>query len=900
MYTLWLITLFEELTIRPAGEEAKGIVRRFRFQKVAALLAYLAYHRGKLFSREHLCELLWPDEDLEITRNRLRVTLGSLRRQLEPPGVSFGTVLETVGNGAVRIRAETVTTDVSLFEAAVRQGDLAGAAEWYGRGVLLPTLYEDWVVGERQRLSALWESLPQGGISSGAPLVSERVAVVAEGGSGTGTGTVALAATLPVYLTRFIGGEAAQARLRGWVEDPSVRLITLTGSGGSGKTRLVVETLRTDTALRAFVPLADLWDAERLWDVLRQALSLPAAPRVKPLDQIIEALRGEPPCRIVLDNVEQIALGTAPIVSELLTRLPHLTIVVTSRRVLDLPGEHELFVAPLALPTDEEPEQVVAADSVRLFRDRAQSVRPDFQVTTRNAAAISALCHLLDGVPLALELAAARAGTMTPDQMLESLRENIASLSADTRRDDKERRHRSLNAVMEWSFALLAPDLRRFFLALSVFRSGWETEAAREVTGEASALDALSRLRGHSLVTMVGGRFALLETLRFWAADRLELSEQNRLQAAHAGYFATFGEKAAAHTGTPDEKPWLDRLEAESANLWSALEFALGQEDAILALRLALITDVLGRARGSLQQARTTMESVLRLPPPADQDHLNARARFSCGFLHQSLGNLSTAREHLQAALPYAQREGKTPLLARILRTLADNAHLEQHPAEEAAQLYDEALALQRTLGDERGAAQTMNSLAMLRREQGDIAAAVSLMQENGDYFRRVGDLRMLSYNLSNLALLQQELGQFEEAEHLYQESLAIARDQSDHWHCLEVLTTLAEGAGRHGQSSLQRTYLVEALPLALRLGHPGLQGQLLQYLADITHADPTRAVTLYAASEALQQTTPESAPKANLNHLRNTLGSRRFRTAWQKGTQLTASEAVALALATA
>lgn len=902
MTPFWYITLLQEITIRPTVSEA--VARRFRSQKAAALLAFLAYYRGRSFSREFLCEMLWPEEEEQTTRNRLRVTLASLRRQLEPPGVPFGAVLETVGNGSVRLRREMVTTDVALFEDAVKKGDATRATELYHSGPLLPGVYEDWVVGERQRLEELFEGVQGRSQETGDRRQEEREGERSASGEravASVPGEVITLVPLPTYLTRFIGRDAVRNRLRTLFADPAVRLVTLTGSGGSGKTRLVVEAVKTDVSLRAFVPLADLWDAERLGDALRQALSLSTQPLKAPLDQVVEYLKSAPPCRIVLDNVEQIALGAALVIADLLARVPQLYLVVTSRRRLDLPGEQEVFVAPLGVPEGDEPELVAAAESGQLFLDRAQGMRPDFQVTPRNAADIGALCRLLDGVPLALELAAARAGAMTPAQIYTSLQERHANLSATSRMGEKDKRHRSLNAVVEWSFALLTPDLRRFFLALSVFRGGWETEAARAVTGEEQALDYLSRLRGHSLITITGSRFSLLETMRSWAEERLSPPEQDALAIAHAAYFATCGESAVSHTGGAEEKDWLDRLEAEYANLRAAFQYALQKEDTVLALRLALIRDVLGRARGSLRESLKTLETALRLSSGKEDTDLHARALFQCGTLHQYIGNLAASRLFVEEALPYARQSGNKRILARTLRTLADNAQLEKR-YEDALPLYDEALALQRELNDLRGAAQTMNSLAMLRNAQGEVAEAIRLMQENGEYFRQSGDRRMLSYNMFNLAILELEQGNFAAAEALYQESLHIARELSDLWHIVEASEALAELARRQGQITVQRAYIAEALPLALEVEHPVIFCQLLQRRAELALADRdlTRAATLFAACETLRQAsteTPGTIDQTAITTLRSLLGPRTFRAAWKKGMTLTAQEAVTLAL---
>jgi hypothetical protein len=347
---LWNITLFGELTVHRPGASGET-VHRFRSQKAASLLAFLAYHRGRAYSREFLCDLLWPEEEPEVARNRLRVTLASLRRQLEPPGIPFGAALETFGNGTLRLRAEAVTTDVAEFEAAARRGDRARAAELY-RAPLLPMLYDDWISAEQERLAALSERL--GTPTAPRPAEPASPSDTAPPSSGLpalrpeGNAPPSPVVELPLYLTRFIGREEALTVLRELLSDPEVRLVTLTGPGGNGKTRLAVEAVKRDPTLRAFVPVADLWDASRLGEVLRQSLRLPSAPGESALGRVAGYLRAQStPVRLVLDNLEQIAQGVAPVLTDLLARTPNLSLLVTSRRLLGIPGEQEVAVPPL-------------------------------------------------------------------------------------------------------------------------------------------------------------------------------------------------------------------------------------------------------------------------------------------------------------------------------------------------------------------------------------------------------------------------------------------------------------------------------------------------------------------------------------------------------------------------
>lgn len=293
----------------------------------------------------------------------------------------------------------------------------------------------------------------------------------------------AFAASIPPVMTRFFGREVEIERLCAILGSEKTRHVTLTGPGGSGKTRLSLEVAsRLNGAFGGsvwFVPLADVSDSRHIPDAIREVLQLPSCPGIPTLDQVAAAITPQP-VLLVLDNFEQLVEAGAPIVQELLRRAPTLTCLVSSRQRLGLAGEREFPVRPLSLPhAGQDPERLVQFEAAQLFRDRAQLVRPEFQVTASNAAAIARLCERLEGIPLALELAAAWARVLTPAQMLERLEQRFQFLVSRDRNANP--RHRSLRAAVDWSFDLLPPDLRALLSSLSVFRGGWTLEAAEYV-----------------------------------------------------------------------------------------------------------------------------------------------------------------------------------------------------------------------------------------------------------------------------------------------------------------------------------------------------------------------------------------------------------------------------------
>lgn len=632
------IEMLGGLRVQQGGRE----LTRFRTHKTGALLAYLAFHLGRLQPREVLQELLWAEDEPKRARNNLSIALTSLRRQLEPPGTPTSTVLEA-SRFNVGLNRAAIVTDVAEFESALKaaRGASRGALEDRSgrrvspaeaqhlsravalyRGPLLPGFYEEWVPAEQERLAdmfvvaardlaarlldagdiagafdcarravsadplreeahlqlmrlyvtagepsaalrqfrelerALGEELGQHptaeavhlaqAIAAGKSLPPRPAAPAPRAGAArtdapgaplcpTTEGDVPAASPsalpgqqpptirLPLQLTRFFGREEEITRLATLLapaqfaeretqgsqgpapdaprlarvptrREEGVRLLTLTGPGGCGMTRLAIEVARQVADAMPggvwFVPLADLTDPRLIPGAIVDALRLPRAPDVDAMDQVAEWLSDHSPATLLLllDNFEHLLADErrksedgAAVLRALLERLPSLRVLVTSRRSLNLEGEREFPVQPLPVPASAvpSPEELMRYPGVKLFVDRAQAVRPDFQVTTRNAADIAALCSGLEGLPLAIELAAARAQVMTPAQMLAQLAHRLDFLVS--RRRDASERHRTLKAALDWSVRLLSPELRRFYGQLSVLRGGWTLEAASAI-----------------------------------------------------------------------------------------------------------------------------------------------------------------------------------------------------------------------------------------------------------------------------------------------------------------------------------------------------------------------------------------------------------------------------------
>ncbi|MBW3623593.1 MAG: AAA family ATPase, partial [Armatimonadetes bacterium] len=402
--------------------------------------------------------------------------------------------------------------------------------------------------------------------------------------------------TLPSFINRFIGRKRELGRLTQRLTSEATRLVTLTGPGGSGKTRLAVQAARELMASYPggvwFVPLAEVTNPDFIPNAILNTLEISEDPQRVILDQVAERL-SQARSLLILDNFEHLVEGGAPLVGELLRRIPSTTCLITSRRRLGLTGEQKFPVPPLTTPHQRggrgtSSEEVMGYESVQLFVDRAQLVHPDFAVMAENAEAVAELCHRLEGIPLAIELAAARAQILSPSQMLKKLQSALDLLVSHNR--DVLPRHRSIRAVMDWSYALLPHEIRRFFAIQSVFQGTWSLEAAEAVSQEPFTLDYLAFLQEASL--LVGQeekgevRFRMLEMLREYAGEHLSLQDRAGAERRHAEYYLHLSEEAEGHLHGPQRLRWIERLEAEADNLRSALSWSK-REDLEAGLRLA-------------------------------------------------------------------------------------------------------------------------------------------------------------------------------------------------------------------------------------------------------------------------------------------------------------------------
>jgi predicted ATPase/DNA-binding SARP family transcriptional activator len=650
--------------------------------------------------------------------------------------------------------------------------------------------------------------------------------------------------TLPMQFTRFFGRESELTRLETLLTLPETRLVTLTGPGGSGKTRLALEAARrlleTFSGAVWFVALADIADARRIPDAFVEALHLSREDRSAPMEQVVKALESHPSL-LVLDNFEQLVEEGACLVRMLLEQIPLLTCLVTSRQRLELTGELELPISPLpAPPSGGTPEQVRLYESVQLFVDRAQAVKPDFQVTASNADAIARLCVGLEGLPLALELAAARAQVLTPAQMLAHLERRFDFLVS--RRRDATERHKTLRAAIDWSYRLLPPHLQRCFTQLSVFRGGWSLEAAEAVCEEPLALDYLTQLRECSLIVAEDEgpqmRFRMLEMLREYAGQRLhEWEEVATIRARHSATFLTLAEQAKAQLSGPERSLALARVARDQDNLRTALSWYQAREDGIEeGLRLATLLTPFWHTHGHWQEGRDWLEGLLSRAGALECTEVRAVALGRAGFMAFYQGDYEAARMHFEAALAVCRHLGNRP---RIIQALSDLGLAQSYQGDHAGAraTYEESVALSRELEDPHSLALSLGNFATAARRGGDCALARVLHKESLVLRREFGTQEQIALALNNLGMVALDQKDFAGALAHLEESLEIRRELGDPWRIAIVLDSLGHLAQNQGDYPLACARFGESLALYRELGEKSNIALTLTSLAGAVRA---------------------------------------------------------------
>ena len=680
---------------------------------------------------------------------------------------------------------------------------------------------------------------------------------------------------LPIQATPFIGREREVADLRARLLRPDVHLLTLTGPGGAGKTRLALQVaadLLDHFEDGAFaVMLAPVTDPARVVLAVAQTLGIPEG-RTPPtngggtngggtdgdahLARLTAYLRDRH-MLLLLDNFEQVA-DAVPLVAELLATCPRLKLLVTSRAVLRVYGEHDVPVPPLSLPDRHRlpsPEGLTQYEAVHLFVERAQAVKPDFQVTNENAPSVAEICHRLEGLPLAIELAAARVRLLPPRAMLARLDRRLPLLTGGAQ--NLPARQRTLRGAIAWSYDLLTPDEQALFRTLGVFVGGWSLDAAERVTTHHAPLDPLEGLESlvdKSLVRQdaLSGepRFSMLETIREFGLEQLEATgELAAASARHAATFLELAEVAEPHLRAAGQSEWLPRLELEHDNLRAALAWSLrGGGDPVVGARLVAALWWFWYVHGHLTEGRAWLEEAL----PAATSELRLRALDGAGSLAHAQGDYDRATERYGELLRLAREAGDVYGAARGLGCLGLVAQYRGDDARMAA-LHEEALPLFRQLGDRWNVAWSLGFLGAAAHRAGDDARAVALHEESLALLRGVGDGWGMARALYNLGLIAQELGAYGRAAALHEEGLSLARGLGDKRRIARQYGCLAQVARARGELAAALDLWRESLVLRRDLGDRRGVVECLEGLASVAagSGDRERAARLYGAAAA-------------------------------------------------
>ena len=675
---------------------------------------------------------------------------------------------------------------------------------------------------------------------------------------------------LPAQLTRFFGREAELDRLEKMLQPGGprdARLVTLAGPGGTGKTRLSIaaaeRVLDAWSHAVTFVPLADIADPQSLPDALRDALKIPRIAAKSSLDQAVEFLAARPSL-VVFDNFEQLAAGGADFVLGLLRRVPSMVCLVTSRQKLAIPGEREFPVAPLSKPEPlDAPDQLRGNESVQLFVNRAQAVRADFDLTQKNAPDVAALCRMLEGIPLAIELAAARAQILTPGEMVAQMRGRFDLLADET--GQHPARHRTLWAAIDWSYESLMPEARRFFLCLSPFRGGWTAEAAAFVAGElpsATALNHLYHLRSCSFLVVEesgeGMRYRMLETLRQYAGEQLAReADAASVRERHCYFFEKMAGQAEGGLGSPEQAVWLARLEIEHDNVRAALAgMSVNKRRLRMAVGVHRFWMVRGYAVEGLRWLNHTTPEGGPVPDIGIAITLSA-----VGNLNMSIGDLGAARD-----------------------------------------AYSKALPLFRAVNEPRNVAAMQVNLGILAAQQGDYDEARRSFEECLPTFRELGSERKLAAVLSNLGTVAFDQRDFAAAHRYLGESLSL-RHLQEPFGIAMTLNTLGLLAFKEGDFTISRRHFLESLVLCRQIGEKSSLPVMFEGIAEMCAADgdPNLAARLLSAAGALRQETQSTPSPLMLEYTERTLAILRqameqpaLDEAWQSGEKLTLDEVIA------
>lgn len=810
--------------------------------KVYEALKYLVQNPNRLVGKEELIQAVWPD--------------------------SFVTD-DSLVQCALELRRALGDRDQQLIKTVPRRGYLFTA-----------------------------EVIP---LAAGANLSSDRGSIGSpEGRTGIGKpgrGPI----DLPSPRTSLIGRERAVAEAARFLLKPSVRLVSATGPGGSGKTRLAIAVAAAVapefTGGVQFVGLASITRADLVAAALAKSLGIQQAANRAVPQLIRDYLRESGPFLLVLDNFEQV-LPAATLVAELLAACPTLKALVTSRECLRIYGEQEFPVAPLQQDS-----------AVQLFVQRAAAVRPNFVMTSENSTAIREICSRLDGLPLSIELAAARTKVLSPRAILDRLQSRLQLLTGGAL--DLPERQQTLRNTVDWSHGLLNESEQKLFRRFSAFIGGGTLEAAEAIcnTGQDLGIDlfdGLSSLVDKNLLQSMGEpeaeeRFTMLETIREYALERLEASnEESAIRRAHAAYCLVLAEEGNPELSAEERARWLERCDLEIDNFRSALDWLFENRELDWGLRLCMALFRYWDMREHLLEGRGRLETILRLASPG---HAKERAKVCIflGALTTTQGDFPAAEHFLKQSLALYEQLNDRWGIAASLNALGICAKDRgDHPV--AQSNLERSLACWRTLPDRSATARCLHNLANVAKVRGDYVRAQLALREAAEIFEEVGDASGAAWSVNQQGDIAREQGDLQAAGHLYARALKAFRATADRWGSARSLADLGSVYCEQKDYVAAHTAYREALEAFFELGHKRGIARSLEGSACLAAArgKATRALTLAAAARQLRQIISVPLPQAeqtkldqHLSSAWKALGENEGKAAWAEGSAMSIESAI-------